>query len=445
MLRSLALALIWMTMVAGCAVRTGADPARAGGAREIPADAWPARDVGALAPLVEDLPRLTMGERQAVMMVEGSLAPGTIETSVRIVRAAAYGRGIIREVEYVDDPPAPGERSLRFISSWAIGQAAATGRRGGAGVGGRPPALAPRDAFLAALDDARDDGAAGVELRVAPPLAGEPRGYIIWLHSLGGDRFERPVIEALRRRGWAVVESDFPWLTWSRQLTFLGAGGEWSAPARDFAERFDQRLAEWAYANEAALAYLEEVDRHTPADRVCVAGFSAGAICGPTLAAALGERVEAVVLVGGGADILRISQTNGLTNAGVGFGALDPVEGGYQPRELRREEMDELSRQYLRISSLDPYSAAPAIRDVPTLMLHAALDSVVPARTGRLLYERLGKPERWTFWLGHSLLFWRLPSYAERIATWVDEVVPARKAREAPRTPPPPISDTMRP
>src|SRR5690606_31232761 len=87
---------------------------------------------------------------------------------------------------------------------------------------------------------------------------------------------------------------------------------------------------------------------------------------------------------------------------------------------LTRGELDQLSAAYLEMSQLDPYHTALALRATPTLMLHAALDKIVPARCGRLLYERLGKPERWTFWIGHSLLFWRLPAYAGSIASWVD-------------------------
>jgi predicted esterase len=262
-------------------------------------------------------------------------------------------------------------------------------------------------------------------MTIAPPLAGPPRGYVIWLHSLGGDRYERPVVEALRQRGWAVIESDFPWLSWSGQLTFLRADRAWTGAAADFADRFDQRLAEWAYAHEAALDYLAAADPATPTDTLCVLGFSAGAIGAPTVAARLGDRVKALVLVGGGADILRISQTNGLTNAGVAFGAMDPVEDGYRVRGLTKAEIDELSRRYLETSALDPYTTAPALCAIPTLMLHGALDQVVPSRAGRLLYERLGRPERWTFWLGHSLLFWRLPSYADNIAAWVERAVAA--------------------
>jgi hypothetical protein len=45
----------------------------------------------------------------------------------------------------------------------------------------------------------------------------------------------------------------------------------------------------------------------------------------------------------------------------------------------------------------------------------------VPARYGELLWERLGKPERWSWGYGHQLLFWRLDGYAERIGEWMEE------------------------
>ena len=419
--------LLWIMValvgtLGGCAVRTGADPARGSLAHVVPPEAWPARDTALVGELIEDRPRVVKSAREMVLLIDGAAVTGSMETTTRIVRATASGRGVIRELEAVDEPPAQGGRTLSFISSWTLEQTAMRGRR-------QRSEQAKPMTRARALEAAKDDALVGLQMEVAPPLSDSARGYVVWLHSLGGDKYERPVIEAMRRRGWAVIESDFPWMAWSGQLTLLRTDGDWTHAGADFAARFDQRLAEWAYAIEAALEYLGDVDREVPVDRVCVAGFSAGAICGPTIAAGLAERVRAMVLVGGGVDILRISQTNGLTNAGVGFGALDPVEGGYEPRDLRREELAELSSRYLEASTLDPYHTAPALADVPTLMLHAGFDQVVPASAGRALYQRLGRPERWTFWLGHSLLFWRLPAYAESIATWLDTAAMADGAR----------------
>ena len=57
------------------------------------------------------------------------------------------------------------------------------------------------------------------------------------------------------------------------------------------------------------------------------------------------------------------------------------------------------------------------------LLLHAAFDRIVPASTGDELYRRSGRPERWTYPLGHLGLFWWLPTQASRITAWVDDAV----------------------
>jgi len=101
----------------GCAVRTPAHPERAASLREVPARAWPDRDARRLTPLIEDVPRLVTVDRSAVMMIDGSVASGTLESSVRLVRTRAHGRGVIRELEYVDlprDEVERGERNARF-------------------------------------------------------------------------------------------------------------------------------------------------------------------------------------------------------------------------------------------------------------------------------------------------------------------------------------------
>ena len=47
----------------------------------------------------------------------------------------------------------------------------------------------------------------------------------------------------------------------------------------------------------------------------------------------------------------------------------------------------------------------------------------MPAASGRLLYERLGRPERWSYPLGHYGLFALLPSQSKKIADWVEAAV----------------------
>ena len=51
------------------------------------------------------------------------------------------------------------------------------------------------------------------------------------------------------------------------------------------------------------------------------------------------------------------------------------------------------------------------------------MDSTVPAECGRLLWERMDRPERYTYTLGHRLLFWTLGNQAKRIADWSEHAI----------------------
>jgi hypothetical protein len=54
-------------------------------------------------------------------------------------------------------------------------------------------------------------------------------------------------------------------------------------------------------------------------------GFSAGALAAPTAAARIHDQLSAVVLIGGGCDIFRISQESSFTNGGlIIFGTRTP-------------------------------------------------------------------------------------------------------------------------
>ena len=48
-------------------------------------------------------------------------------------------------------------------------------------------------------------------------------------------------------------------------------------------------------------------------------------------------------------------------------------------------------------------------------------DTAVPADTGELLWERLGKGERWVMPVGHELVFAALPVRMVAILDWLEE------------------------
>lgn len=246
---------------------------------------------------------------------------------------------------------------------------------------------------------------------------GSPRGMILHLTSIGDRRYERAVSERLRSRGWAILHVEpgrfnIPLLHNDDGLREPGL----VSPAK-LAANLDEYAADYAYAVEGVLAYLSEIQPEVSQERLVITGYSAGSLALPTIAALLSDKVDAAVFVGGGANVAGILADSKLTSL------------ARRVRESRSVanvgELKALPAEYLSESRFDPYHTARYLADKPVLLLHAQFDAIVPARYGNLLYEQLGRPERWSYPLGHIFLFWALPSQAEKIAEWVDRAVPS--------------------
>src|SRR5439155_17653395 len=126
----------------------------------------------------------------------------------------------------------------------------------------------------------------------------------------------------------------------------------------------------------------------------------------------------AAVSIAGGANywsIIDRSNYSGWINA-----VRSEWKGG-PPSERTRQELDE---RYLRHAPLDAYYAADAMRTMKILILQGTADLAVPSDQGDLLWRRLGEPERWTWPVGHELLFFFLPDQFDRIMHWLDAALP---------------------
>ncbi len=268
-----------------------------------------------------------------------------------------------------------------------------------------------------------DEPVDSVYFGMLEPLGGrEPRGLIVCFHSLGGLGYERAVLYELQRRGWMLVVAEFPWgaaasSTWDVQPATAESVG------KTLAAGIDARLLRAAIAAEAACAYLRDTTPALVGTPTLVWGASAGSFAAPAVARRL--HANALVLVGSGANILDVAQKSTFFNGGI---VLRPsgVRGRDTPALV-----DRVIEAYRDHAGLDPYAQAPYLVRVPTLMIHAGEDEIVPAREGDLLWDRLGKPERWTLSCGHEMLFWRLGSLAQDIADWVDRLL----APPGPRAP----------
>lgn len=413
----LAAAAVW----GGCSTYQAADPTRAGMAVEpVPAAAWPERKTDDLAEIVANTPRtisrLTLDAGQPGDAIDPALLRRATEPEARITYTGVHGQGIIREmrgrrigssirfVSYTTLPNPPEDSRARrwverssqwwqqYLDEYAHG-------------------LKPTDPkVLAMLYE-------GTAIRLVPPPEGvTPRGTILHMAGLGSMAYEQPLLDDLSKRGWYVLRIATPRVWWFDARVFpLNSREEVPAVAGQLARTIDDLVAESAYAAEGALDYVQKKHPEVPLSPLVMVGCSAGALAAPAVVARQPDRFAAAVFVGGGANLLQISQNSDLTDGGIQI--------KWPDGRVRSEWREELFRQYLEKSTLDPYHAARALVNKPVLMVHANLDSTVPADNGWLLWEALGRPERYTQVLGHRILFYTLSSQSGRIAEWVDQHV----------------------
>ncbi len=200
-------------------------------------------------------------------------------------------------------------------------------------------------------------------------------------------------------------------------------GADLDQVAQQIAQRVDQALAGNAYAAQTCLDYALTQRPDLQNIPVVMVGFSAGALTTPTAAALLRDQLDAVVVIGGAANLFMVTQKSVFTDGGI------RVRCGTE--KVPPATTDALSELYLKHTKLDPYYTAPMIAHLPVLQVHATSDDWVPAAYGEVLYERLGRPDQLTIGAGHELLFYFLPGKAEFIADWVERAT-SHHASEAP-------------
>jgi alpha-beta hydrolase superfamily lysophospholipase len=389
----------------GCATRNAADPHRGAELHltgPVPLE-FPARDVDKANRTIGMQP----GKHKAFLAGldggAGNCRPIRFSAPVIVKRREQAGQGIVCEVKRLDREEQPDDPAtfLFFSSDTPV-----------MGVPGKPnQEIDPRDRDVepgTPLD--------AMVFRVYPAREGETKAIAIVLRPISGAAYTKSTLNELRDRGFTVLETGWSFGARGIGITRDALNDEaLDAVGTDVAKIIDARLAETAFGVEAMLEVLKR-DRSDLSDApIAVVGFSAGAIASPTVCARLGNKVKAAVLVGGGVNVLRIAQTSTLSDFGL------TIRRSGKP--LTEAQIDRTCKAYLKASHLDPYHAAPLMSRLPMLMLHAKNDSIVPAVTGEVLHERVGRPERWTFPYGHELLFLRLSNYDSQIAGWLQNAM----------------------
>lgn len=244
----------------------------------------------------------------------------------------------------------------------------------------------------------------------------EVRGLAVIMPGIFGE--PRPVVErlaaGLQQRGWSVVRmmAQSSRFTESARFTVDPAAAEAGVGA--IAAKLGDRVAECAFAVEAACRWAEKNDPRLAERQRLIIGMSGGAMTLPTIVARERERYGAAVMIAGGANWLTLTDMSVYKHL---IRAIDFDWAGGDPDEATRERVGEV---YLKMAPLDSYHTAPRLRGMRMLVIHGSADMAVPAASGEVLWTRLGKPARWTLTAGHEQLFFWVQRNLERVLAWTD-------------------------
>ncbi len=254
-----------------------------------------------------------------------------------------------------------------------------------------------------------------------PPEAPPSRGIVLFMPGLLAT--PEPVMAALTRDlradGWAVLRMIAQPSRFTERVEFVIDPEDIAGSAEMIARTLGERVAEVAYAADAAVSHVQKSVPALADVPVVVLGFSGGAMTIPPVVSLTPERYKAAVLVGGGADYWLINERSNYR------GMIDALRLSWdeieEPSEAQRAALD---RAYLERAPLDAYHTAAHLRGVPTLMIHAASDLAVPAPLGVVLWEKAGRPEMWVRKATHETLFMGLTLDHPAIVSWLDRAVP---------------------
>jgi hypothetical protein len=253
------------------------------------------------------------------------------------------------------------------------------------------------------------------------PKEGNLRGVALVMPGL----FNTPepvidhVVAQLGGRGWGVLRMMAQPSRFTEVASFDLDPDHLDASAARVAGSMEDRVAECAYSAQAAFDHLLAQHPGLAALPRIAVGMSGGAMTLPSVVAREPEKYAGAVLIAGGADLYAITSES---NYRAMIGTLTYT----WTRPPTDAEKDQFDRLYLEHAPLDSYHTAAALRGKPVLMIHGTHDGAVPARLGDLLWERLGRPERWSEEAGHEEVFMRLPQKSGRLLDWLDQHFPAK-------------------
>jgi hypothetical protein len=266
--------------------------------------------------------------------------------------------------------------------------------------------------------------------------AAKPKGVILVMPGLFGT--PGPVIEGtiarLRQSGFAILRMMSQPSRFTEKFTFhadVTDAATTAAAAKEISHILSDRAAECAFAAQAAWDYLESQRPDLKGLPCGVLGMSGGAMTLPTVVAREPSRYRACMMIAGGADFWLINEHS---NYADWIGALTVDWSPSTPTDDQRKTLD---LAYLAAAPLDSYHTAAALKGKHVVLMHAKQDRAVPAALGDVLWQRLGKPERWAGPWSHESVFIALAMQNDQVAAWFEKAMSHRSDMSDSAEPPP--------
>ena len=207
----------------------------------------------------------------------------------------------------------------------------------------------------------------------------------------------------------------------SRLPSMTSSKGTIDNGARLLADDMDRHHAEQAYSTRAALAYLRKTRPSWLSGKKVLIGTSAGSF-GVPAEVKLNPDWDSIVLVSAGTNLLSTYESGA---AGVFSNTLEwikDVRKDPPPKVthvLTDEEFHIIYRKAAGLTKLHPGKIGSILRNYRILTMHGRLDEVIPKEQTAELHQILGRPERWSYPLGHHLMAVQLVLEAHRLDRWL--------------------------
>lgn len=273
-----------------------------------------------------------------------------------------------------------------------------------------------------ACEPARTEDVRGVAVIVPGTFGYPPELYEKWSDDLRG-------------RGWSVLRLLSQPSRFTEQILIDVEAREGAKEGTAFAEHADDRTAECAYAVEAGIRHMTQLDGRLEGKPRAILGFSGGAILAPAVVARNPAAYETVVLVAGGANAAGISIDSTFMKQFI-KSVFFTFKG-----EDEAADRAAFEEAYLERATLDAYHAAARFDDdTRVLVVDGSFDKAVPFASSGLMVERIEAggitPVRRTYPTNHVMLFLSLSEMIGQVNEWIDGgelgLPPGQEAQGAP-------------